>query len=93
MPQNTAPGLLLEGGWRPAHEPETAEEAVLAQTVQDLLPKVEILLWNVRNDLSVLDMAEIMVERMRLLGPASFWRRVEVLQRRLEAARESRTSC
>ena len=72
------PGLLIEGGWRPACEPAT--EAALAAVIRRLLPKVAPLLWNVRNDLPARDMGEVMAERMRQLGPASLWRDVEALE-------------
>ena len=82
------PRLLIEGGWRPACESATEAEAALAAAVRQLLPQVAPLLWNIRNDLSVRDLGEVMAERMRLLGPARLWREVEILERHLAAAGE-----
>ncbi len=87
------PGLLIEGGWRPACEPATEVEAALAAVIRRLLPEVASLLWNVRNDLPARDMGEVMAERMRLLGPASLWREVEALELRLVAARTDPAGC
>lgn len=47
MPQDTPPGLLMEGSWHPAHEAATADEAVLVETIRHLLPRVPRLMWNV----------------------------------------------
>jgi hypothetical protein len=93
MPQDTPPGLLMEGGWRPAYEAATADEAVLVETIRRLLPRVAQLMWNVRNDLSPLDMGAIMAERMRLLGPAGMWAETAALERCLEAARAGLPPC
>lgn len=93
MPQDTAPGLLMEGGWHPAHEPATVAEAVLAETVRRLLPQVVRLMWNVRSDLPLLDMGAIMAERMRLLGPAGMWADIVVLEKCLNAAKASQLPC
>lgn len=93
MPEYTAPGLLMEGGWRPAHEPATPGEAVLAETIRRLLPQVVSLMWNVRSDLPPLDMGAIMAERMRLLGPAGMWAETAALERCLDAARASLPPC
>lgn len=93
MPQDTLPGLLMEGGWRPAHKAATADEAVLVGTIRRLLPRVVRLMWNVRNDLPPLDMGAITAERMRLLGPAGMWAETVALERHLNAARASRSSC
>ena len=87
------PGLLIEGGWRPACEPATEAEAALAAAVRQLLPQVAPLLWNIRNDLSVRDLGEVMAERMRLLGPARLWREVEFLERHLAVAGEGQPGC
>lgn len=87
------PGLLIEGGWRPACEPATATEAALAAVIRLLLPEVAPLLWNVRNDLPARDMGEVVAERMRLLGPARLWREVEALEARLAAARAEQPGC
>ena len=87
------PGLLIEGGWRPAYEPATEAEAALAAAIRKLLPKVAPLLWNVRNDLAARELGEVMAERMRLLGPASFWRDVEALEQRLAAAEAEQPGC
>jgi hypothetical protein len=87
------PGLLIEGGWRPACEPATETEAALAAAIRRLLPKVAPLLWNVRNDLPARDLGEVMAERMRLLGPASLWRDVEALEQHLAAAGVDQPEC
>lgn len=87
------PGLLIEGGWRPACEPATEAEAALAAVIRRLLPEVAPLLWNVRNDLPARDMAEVVAERMRRLGPARLWRGVEALELRLAAARADQPGC
>ena len=87
------PGLLIEGGWRPACKPATAAEAALAAAIHRLLPKVASLLWNVRNDLPALELGEVMAERMRLLGPAGLWRDVEALELRLAMAGAGRLEC
>jgi hypothetical protein len=87
------PGLLIEGGWRPACEPATEAEAALAAVIRRLLPEVAPLLWNVRNDLPARDMAAVVAERMRLLGPARLWREVEALELRLAAARADPAGC
>lgn len=93
MPQDTAPGLLMEGGWRPAHEPATAGEAALAEHIRRLLPRVVRLMWNVRSDLPPLDMGAIMAERMRLLGPAGMWAETLALEQCLDAARAGLPPC
>ncbi len=77
----------MEGGWRPAREAATADEAVLVETIRRLLPRVARLMWNVRNDLPPLDIGAIMAEQMRLLGPATFWKDIEALERCLSNAR------
>ena len=93
MPQDTTPGLLMEGGWRPLHEPATVAEAALADTIRRLLPQVVRLMWNVRSDLPPLDMGAIMAERMRLLGPAGMWAETAALERCLDAARAGLPPC
>jgi len=50
-------------------------------------------LWNVRDDLSVTVLAEVMAERMRLLGSAKLWQDVEVLEAQLAAARAEAGAC
>ena len=87
------PGLLIEGGWRPACEPAMEAEAALAAAIRRVLPSVASLLWNVRNDLSARDLGEVMAERMRLLGPASLWREVEALELHLAVAGMKQPGC
>ena len=91
-PTRASSGLLAEGGWRPP-PPATPAEAALAGTVRRLLPQAARLLWNVRDDLPVLLMAEVMAERMRLLGHAASWRDIEALERELAAARAGQPPC
>ena len=93
MPQDTVPWLLMEGGWRPAHEAVTPAAVMLAETIRRLLPRVARLMWNVRNDLPPLDMGAIMAERMRLLGPAGMWTDISTLEQCLEAARADQPLC
>ena len=93
MPENNVSGLLMEGGWRPAHEPATPAAAMLAKNIRRLLPQVIRLMWNVRNDLAPLDMGAIMAERMRLLGPAGMWAEISTLEQCLEAARADQPLC
>lgn len=88
-----AHGLLMENGWHPPLPPATTAEAELAQSIRALLPQAVRLLWNVRDDLPVQDMAEIMVERMRLLGPSAQWQHVQALERGLQAARAGLAGC
>ncbi len=83
MPQHATPGLLAEEGWHPAPTPATPAEAALAETVRRLLLQAARLLWNMQSDLPVVEMAGIMAERTRLLGPAAMWRDVEALERQL----------
>lgn len=93
MPHDATPGLLMEDGWRPIREAATDAEAALAEAIRRLLPRVAHLLWNVRSNLPPFDMGEVMVERMRLLGPAGLWIEVGTLERHLDAVRADVPEC
>ena len=93
MADEPLPGLLIEAGWQPVPSPLPGAETILARTIERLLPMTRGVLWNVRDDLSVTVLAEVMAERMRLLGSAKLWQDVEVLEAQLAAARAEAGAC
>ena len=82
------PGLLIETGWRPAQDEATPARRALAHALERLLPSVRHLLWNVRDDLSSVELGEAAVLRLRTLGSGRSWQDVAELERLLALVRD-----